>query len=361
MAIEEKVKTAVRIFRHVTGKPDFSPSDAMQWAGLPAELAGTDTYKATFKSYQMHFEQKHGPPQDKDDKESMSNRFRYLWHNTVVEPEGTKKKTQALVMEMAGSKENSAGAFYMKCSRLKAPNKGAETMPVDIDPIYATDSLNDSWCADVSPVSGSQGRGPFGESPHVVPQGRDTFRPPMLRRSLSLNGLSQQIMSPLSTGVSNQSSPSSAVSHPSSTIDNDMICISIPLNDALKDIVKDAVEERVAVALALEAESAVISTGTIAGSRGRIGLQNKRQDMAKAVQRLTTVPESRLTSKARQAQRQADETLRDIKNTGYKVGTLLLDCVIKQLAPLNHLDTKDKVAEAINGLFRVELVSGKSR
>ena len=57
MINEEKVKTAVRIFRYVTGKPDFSPSDTMKWAGLPAELAGTDTYKANFKSYQMHFEQ----------------------------------------------------------------------------------------------------------------------------------------------------------------------------------------------------------------------------------------------------------------------------------------------------------------
>ena len=61
---------------------------------------------------------------------------------------------QALVMEVAGSKENGPGAFSMKCSQLKASDKGVETTPVDIDPIYATDSLNDSWRADVSPVSG---------------------------------------------------------------------------------------------------------------------------------------------------------------------------------------------------------------
>jgi hypothetical protein len=220
------------------------------------------------------------------------------------------------------------------------------------------DDLNDAPHA--SPASeGSQGRESFGERPRLAPQGRDPLRPPMLRRSLSLNGLSQQIMSPLSTGFSNQSSPSS-VSHPSSTIDNEMLCISIPLNVALKDVVEDAVRERATAGLALEAESAAISTGTAGSSRARISLQNKRQDVSKAVQRMTTVADSRLTSKARQAQRQADETWRDIKHTGCKLGTLLLDCVTKQLAPLKHLDTKDKVAEAINGLFGVELVSGKT-
>ena len=86
----------------------------------------------------------------------------------------------------------------------------------------------------------------------MVPQGRDTFRPPMVKAVYVLNGPSQQIMLPLSTGFSNQSSPSSAVSHPSFTIDNAMICISIPLNDALQDIV-----------LALEAALAAISTGTL--------------------------------------------------------------------------------------------------
>ena len=64
MLFEKKVKNAVRIFRHVTttGKFDFSTSDAMKWAGLAAELAVTETYKADFALYQRHVEQKHGPP-----------------------------------------------------------------------------------------------------------------------------------------------------------------------------------------------------------------------------------------------------------------------------------------------------------
>jgi hypothetical protein len=390
MVYDEEVKKAVRIFRHVptTGERDFSPSDAMKWAGLPAELADTATYKSDFAGYRHHFEQKYGPPPYKDDDTSVGERFRYLWHNTVAQPDGTRKKTQALVMELAGVHKDYRGpcALYQRCSRLKDASKSGEALPVDIDPIYLNDDhgLNDS--RRVSPLSeGSQGHESFGDLPRMIPQGREPLRPPALResfvgefpqmiphqgheplprppalrRSLSLNGLSRQIMSPLSsTGFSDQSSPSPAVSHPSSTINNDMICISIPLDDALKDIVEVAVGERVAAALALEAESAAVST--CSGSRVPIGLRNKRQGMAKAVQRLTTVPDNRLTSKARQAQRQRDEMLRDIKSTGYKLGTLLLDCVNKKLAPLKHLDTRDKVAEAINGLFGVELVSGKS-
>jgi hypothetical protein len=357
MVFEEKVKNAVRIFRHVatTGKSDFSISDAMKWAGIAAELADTETYKANFSGYRLHFEQKYGPPPYKDDDASVANRFRFLWHNTVAEPEGITKKTQALVMELAGAQNRGPGKLYVRCSRLKGDKGKDEATPVDVNPIYSMDALNDSGL--VSPLSeGSQGRESFGELSHVIPpQGRGSLWPPALRRSLSLNRLSQQIMSPLSTGFSNQSSPSSA-SYPSSTINNDMICISIPLSDALKDIVEDAVAEQVAAALALEAESAAASTG----SGVRISLQNKRQDVAKAVQRLTTVADNRLTSKARQANRQTDKLMKDIKNTGYKVGTLLLDCVTKQLAPFKHLDTRDKVAEAVNGLFGVELVSGKS-
>jgi hypothetical protein len=44
----------------------------------------------------------------------------------------------------------------------------------------------------------------------------------------------------------------------------------------------------------------------------------------------------------------------------FKVGILLLDCVRERLAPLKHLDSQDKVAEAINALFDVDLVKGKS-
>jgi hypothetical protein len=357
MVFEEEVKNAVRIFRHVptTGKSDFSPSDAMKWAGIAEELADTETYKANFAGYQLHFDQKYGPPPHKDDDASVANRFRFLWHNTAAQPDGITKKTQALVMELAGAQNRGPGKLYVRCSRLKGDKAKDEATPVDVNPIYSIDALNDSGL--VSPLSeGSQGHEFFGELPYVIPQGcGGSLRPPALRRSLSLNGLSRQITSPLSTGFSNQSSSSSA-SHPSSTINNNMICFSIPLNDALKDIVEDAVGERVAAALALEAESAAASTG----SGARISLRNKRQDVAKAVQRLTTVDDNRLTSKARQAQRQTDELMRDIKNTGYKLGTLLLDCVTKQLAPFKHLDTRDKVAEAVNGLFGVELVSGKS-
>jgi hypothetical protein len=109
MVFEEKVINAVRIFRHVAGKPDFSPSDAMKWAGLAAELADTAIYKVEFDRYRKYFEQKHGPPPDKNDDASAANRFRYLWHNTVNEPEGTTKKTQALVMEMAGAPKQNTG------------------------------------------------------------------------------------------------------------------------------------------------------------------------------------------------------------------------------------------------------------
>jgi hypothetical protein len=217
MVFEEKVKNAVRIFRHVatTGEFDFSPSDAMKWAGLAAGLADSDEYKASFALYQRHVDQKLGPPPVMDDDISMSNRFRFLWHNTVDKPEGVNKKGQALVMELAGfcKEDRSGGSLYQKCRRMKPDEEKEKAVHVDVDPIYSIDGLNDS--RRVSSLSdGSQGR--ESQIYHVTPQGRETFRPPTLRRSLSLDGLSRQIMSPLSTGFSDQSSPSSVSQQPSS-------------------------------------------------------------------------------------------------------------------------------------------------
>jgi hypothetical protein len=69
MVFEEKVKNKVRIFCHVPthGMCDFSPSDAMNWAGLAAELADTETCKGELARCQRHFEKKYGPPPCKDD------------------------------------------------------------------------------------------------------------------------------------------------------------------------------------------------------------------------------------------------------------------------------------------------------
>jgi hypothetical protein len=119
-------------------------------------------------------------------------------------------------------------------------------------------------------------------------QERGPLRPPVLSWSLSLNELSRQLVSPLSTVFSDHISPSS-FSHLSSTIENERLCISIPLNDALKNIVEERVEERVVVAVALEADIASVRTG-MNGSRQRVnGLGKKRQGAAKEVQRLTTL------------------------------------------------------------------------
>jgi hypothetical protein len=151
MSFTEEVKLAVRIFRHVVPQDDFSPCDAMKWAGLIAEVADTDFCDREFANYKRFFEQKYGsPPSYQNDDDSVADRFDFIWKNMIPNAlVGSKKKTQAWVMLLAGAvkTETKAGALYQRCHRKKTSTGAAKA--VDINPIHilsfdSNEDLNDS-------------------------------------------------------------------------------------------------------------------------------------------------------------------------------------------------------------------------
>ena len=322
---DKKLQQAVRIYRHVpSAGTEFVASDAMQWAGISEAMATTDSYKRKFFALLNAFEQRHGPPPplSLDDK-TVGKRYYFLWKNR---PEKCPLK-QPDVMKLAGADKKNCGSgnLYVRCKRLRDADEEPEC--VDIDPSY-TVAKKSSEESTVDSISVS-----------------------------TITGSEQSNVSPMSI--------QSNLSQPLISAKDDILHMQIPLKGMPNaGLIKQLLCANAAELVETFGEKAATPpyfdfTRKTDSSIRVNAMQKLKVDVAKEVQRMTIFKESCQTSEARQAQRQRDETLTRIRSSAYKLGTLLLDCVVKGDAPLSDFAGKNKVAAAINGMFGIELVSGR--
>jgi hypothetical protein len=120
MAIEEELRLAVRIYRHIPGAGSivFSAHDAMEWAGIFAVVAADPSVVSSFNSIETGFEQRYGrPPRYQNDGPSLIRRVLFLCQ---AEKHSTRRRQLSDIIRFAGGMDRSyliPSSLYVQARR----------------------------------------------------------------------------------------------------------------------------------------------------------------------------------------------------------------------------------------------------
>lgn len=173
------------------------------------------------------------------------------------------------------------------------------------------------------------------------------------QRANTTNGVnataSSTSLAPVSTVdlVSDVSSVSSSALSPLS-LDGELLHLQTQGSSSVSDTTIASGSAASAASSAASTLSTLVSRPTTASSK------------EPSLSDLTSFPSHRKTSAQAQADRREQMEFSNLTNDAYKIGTILLDSVQSKRINLKHLDDSNKVADVINGMFKVELVTGNS-